>query len=177
MGSNPVESPEFFRFLRQLLKLSSRCEDHIFIWHFIHFTPWLFWSSLIWCKGHKTDVMKEFLRQRLTRMSRKEISLIFSISMVKLMLSSHLSRYNKLVINISEPNQRLGAHCSFGTKARLKRNWRWAADLKQEAKSKTMSKHSHWNPPRRLSASHADHRWHYFTWNGQESLRTSHFHL
>ena len=32
MGSNPVESPEFFRFTRQLLKLSSKCEDHIFIW-------------------------------------------------------------------------------------------------------------------------------------------------
>ena len=30
-GSNPVESPEFFRFMRQLLKLSSKCEDHIFI--------------------------------------------------------------------------------------------------------------------------------------------------
>ena len=30
MGSNPVESPEFFRFMRQLLKLSSQCEDHIF---------------------------------------------------------------------------------------------------------------------------------------------------
>ena len=30
MGSNPVESPEFFRFMRQLLKLSSKCEDHIF---------------------------------------------------------------------------------------------------------------------------------------------------
>ena len=39
MGSNPVESPEFFRFMRQLLKLSSKCEDHIFSWfqtpHFI----------------------------------------------------------------------------------------------------------------------------------------------
>ena len=32
MGSNPVESPEFFGFIRQLLKLSSKCEDHIFIW-------------------------------------------------------------------------------------------------------------------------------------------------
>ena len=31
MGSNPVESPEFFRFMRQLLKLSSKCEGHIFI--------------------------------------------------------------------------------------------------------------------------------------------------
>ena len=31
MGSNPVESPEFFRFMRRLLKLSSKCEDHIFI--------------------------------------------------------------------------------------------------------------------------------------------------
>ena len=31
MGSNPVESPEFFRFIRQLLKLSSKCEDHTFI--------------------------------------------------------------------------------------------------------------------------------------------------
>ena len=31
MGSNPVESPEFFRFMRQLLKFSSKCEDHIFI--------------------------------------------------------------------------------------------------------------------------------------------------
>ena len=30
--SNPVESPEFFRFMRQLLKLSSKCMDHIFIW-------------------------------------------------------------------------------------------------------------------------------------------------
>ena len=39
LDSNPVESPEFFRFMRQLLKLSSKCEDHIFIWfqtpHFI----------------------------------------------------------------------------------------------------------------------------------------------
>ena len=26
MGSNPVKSPEFFRFMRQLLKLSSKCE-------------------------------------------------------------------------------------------------------------------------------------------------------
>ena len=35
MGSNSVESPEFFRFMRQLLKLSSKCEDHIFIkFHF-----------------------------------------------------------------------------------------------------------------------------------------------
>ena len=33
MGSNPVESPEFFRFMRQLLKLSSKCEDHIFSWY------------------------------------------------------------------------------------------------------------------------------------------------
>ena len=24
-------SPEFFRFMRQLLKLSSKCEDHVFI--------------------------------------------------------------------------------------------------------------------------------------------------
>ena len=32
MGLNPVESPEFFRFMRRLLKLSSKCEDHIFIW-------------------------------------------------------------------------------------------------------------------------------------------------
>ena len=31
MGSIPVKSPEFFRFMRQLLKLSSKCEDHIFI--------------------------------------------------------------------------------------------------------------------------------------------------
>ena len=31
MGSNLVESPEFFRFMSQLLKLSSKCEDHIFI--------------------------------------------------------------------------------------------------------------------------------------------------
>ena len=30
IGSKPVESPEFFRFMRQLLKLSSKCEDHIF---------------------------------------------------------------------------------------------------------------------------------------------------
>ena len=28
--SNPFESPEFFRLTRQLLKLSSKCEDHIF---------------------------------------------------------------------------------------------------------------------------------------------------
>ena len=34
MGSNPVESPEFFRFMRQLLKLSSKCEDHL------HLIPW-----------------------------------------------------------------------------------------------------------------------------------------
>ena len=27
---NPVETPEFFRFMRQLLKLSSKGEDHIF---------------------------------------------------------------------------------------------------------------------------------------------------
>ena len=45
MGSNPVESPEFFRFMRQLLKLSSKCEDHIFIWfqtpHFVlHIFQW-----------------------------------------------------------------------------------------------------------------------------------------
>ena len=26
----PVKSPEFFRFMRQLLKLSIKCEDHIF---------------------------------------------------------------------------------------------------------------------------------------------------
>ena len=26
-----AQSPEFFRFMRQLLKLSSKCEDHIFI--------------------------------------------------------------------------------------------------------------------------------------------------
>ena len=31
MGSNPVELPEFFRFMRQLLKLFSKCEDHTFI--------------------------------------------------------------------------------------------------------------------------------------------------
>ena len=31
MGLNPVESPEFFRFMRQLLKLSSKCGDRIFI--------------------------------------------------------------------------------------------------------------------------------------------------
>ena len=31
MGLNPVESPEFFRFMRQFLKFSSKCEDHIFI--------------------------------------------------------------------------------------------------------------------------------------------------
>ena len=30
MDTNPVESPEFFRFMRQLLKLSRKCEDHIF---------------------------------------------------------------------------------------------------------------------------------------------------
>ena len=30
MGSNPVESPDFFRFMRQLLKFSSKCGDHIF---------------------------------------------------------------------------------------------------------------------------------------------------
>ena len=32
MSLNPVESPEFFRFMRQVLKLSSKCKDHIFIW-------------------------------------------------------------------------------------------------------------------------------------------------
>ena len=26
-----ILAPEFFRFMRQLLKLSSKCEDHIFI--------------------------------------------------------------------------------------------------------------------------------------------------
>ena len=31
LTSSPVESPEFFRFTRQLLKLSSKCEDHFFI--------------------------------------------------------------------------------------------------------------------------------------------------
>ena len=31
LSHEPVESPEFFRFMRQLLKLSSKCEDHIFI--------------------------------------------------------------------------------------------------------------------------------------------------
>ena len=31
MGFEPIKSPEFFRFMRQLLKLSSKCEDHIFI--------------------------------------------------------------------------------------------------------------------------------------------------
>ena len=30
-GHGFVGSPEFFRFMRQLLKLSSKCEDHIFI--------------------------------------------------------------------------------------------------------------------------------------------------
>ena len=30
--SPEFESPEFFRFMKQLLKLSSKCEDHIFIW-------------------------------------------------------------------------------------------------------------------------------------------------
>ena len=35
MGSNPVESPEFFSFMGQLLKLSSKCEDHVFISEFI----------------------------------------------------------------------------------------------------------------------------------------------
>ena len=29
---NCLNSPEFFMFMRQLLKLSSKCEDHIFIW-------------------------------------------------------------------------------------------------------------------------------------------------
>ena len=37
-GRNPVESPEFFRFMRQLLKLSSKCEDHIFIWNLVSVT-------------------------------------------------------------------------------------------------------------------------------------------
>ena len=45
MGSNPVESPEFFRFMRQLLKLSSKCEDHVFIWMYCLYemkvTDWL----------------------------------------------------------------------------------------------------------------------------------------
>ena len=31
MCSNLVESPEFFRLMRQLLKLFSKSEDHIFI--------------------------------------------------------------------------------------------------------------------------------------------------
>ena len=36
----PVESPEFFRFMRQLLKLSSKCEDHILISNTaLHITP------------------------------------------------------------------------------------------------------------------------------------------
>ena len=30
LGSNPVESPEFLRFMRQLLKLSSKC-DHLLL--------------------------------------------------------------------------------------------------------------------------------------------------
>ena len=30
-SNEDIESPEFFRFMRQLLKLSSKCEDHIFI--------------------------------------------------------------------------------------------------------------------------------------------------
>ena len=35
-GSSPVE---FFRFMWQLLKLSSKCEDHIFIWWYYSITP------------------------------------------------------------------------------------------------------------------------------------------
>ena len=36
IGFESVESPEFFRFMRQLLKLSSECEDHIFTWYLIY---------------------------------------------------------------------------------------------------------------------------------------------
>ena len=46
--SNPVESPEFFRFMRQLLKLSSKCEDHIFIWFKVHNVTGLKLLSIIW---------------------------------------------------------------------------------------------------------------------------------
>ena len=46
MGLNPVESPEFFRFTRQLHKLSNKCEDHIFIWY-MHF---VFSSKRCWQK-------------------------------------------------------------------------------------------------------------------------------
>ena len=60
MGSNPVESPEFFRFMRQLLKLSSKCEDHIFTWfqiphfmqHFFHNLFLFFFFFKIWAAGH-----------------------------------------------------------------------------------------------------------------------------
>ena len=31
LSGEPEPEPEFFRFMRQLLKLSSKCEDHIFI--------------------------------------------------------------------------------------------------------------------------------------------------
>ena len=56
MGSNPVESPEFFRFMRQWLKLSSKCEDHIFILFYmlIYYTQrfWVFENNVIGrCQG------------------------------------------------------------------------------------------------------------------------------
>ena len=38
MGSNPVESPEFFRCMRQLLKLSRKCEDHLISNTTLHIT-------------------------------------------------------------------------------------------------------------------------------------------
>ena len=34
-GFESRESPEFFRFMRQLFKLSSKCEDHIFITNYM----------------------------------------------------------------------------------------------------------------------------------------------
>ena len=49
----------------------------------------------------KIDVMKELLRQRLTGMFREEISLIFSPSMVKLMLSWQPVRYHKQIKEVS----------------------------------------------------------------------------
>ena len=54
-GSNPVESPEFFRFMRQFLKLSSKCDDHIFIWNNYCFCPylWIFWAWLLKNLGGK----------------------------------------------------------------------------------------------------------------------------
>ena len=57
MGSNPVESPEFFRFMRQLLKLSSKCEDHIFT-KFNNAVLLFDWDSLI--VNFKNDTEKLF---------------------------------------------------------------------------------------------------------------------